>query len=51
MTGNRIPRYLIFVVALGASVAVIMLTMFYAQYRWLAHEIAATSIAEVWITY
>ena len=46
MTGNRIPRYLIFVVALGASVAVIMLTMFYAQYRWLAHEIAATSIAE-----
>jgi len=46
MTGNKIPRYLWFVLTLGASVAVIMLSMFYAQYRWLAAEMTATSIAE-----
>jgi diguanylate cyclase (GGDEF)-like protein/PAS domain S-box-containing protein len=46
MIGNKIPRYLWLVLALGASVAVIMLSMFYAQYRWLASEITEASVAE-----
>ena len=46
MTGNKIPRYLLFVLILGASVAAIMLSMFYAQYRWLASEITAASATE-----
>ncbi len=46
MTGKKIPRYLLFVLTLGTSVAVIMLSMFYAQYRWLADEITAISVAE-----
>jgi diguanylate cyclase (GGDEF)-like protein/PAS domain S-box-containing protein len=46
MTGNKIPRYLWFVLTLGASVAVIMLSIFYAQYRWLAGEITSASISE-----
>jgi len=45
MIGSRIPRYLLFVLALGTAVAVIMLSMFYGQYRWLAKEITAESAA------
>lgn len=43
MTGNRLPRFLLLVVALGVAVAAIMLSMFYGQYRWLANQIVATS--------
>ena len=46
MIGNKIPRYLWLVLVLGASVAIIMLSMFYAQYRWLASEITEASVAE-----
>ncbi len=43
MIGNRLPRFLLMVLALGVAVAAIMLTMFYGQYRWLANQIVATS--------
>ena len=46
MIGYKIPRYLLFVLTLGASVAVIILSMFYAEYRWLAKEITTTSASE-----
>ena len=43
MIGSRIPRVWLFAVALGAIAAVVMLSMFYGQYRWLANEIVTTS--------
>ncbi len=43
MIGNRFPRYLLHLVALGVAVAAIMSSMFYGQYRWLADQIVATS--------
>lgn len=43
MIGNRFPRFLLLVVALGVAVAVVMLSMFYGQYRWLADQIVTTS--------
>jgi diguanylate cyclase (GGDEF)-like protein/PAS domain S-box-containing protein len=43
MVGTRISRVWLFAVALGAIAAVVMLSMFYGQYRWLAREIVATS--------
>ncbi len=43
MIGNRFPRFLLLVVALGVAVAAIMLTIFYGQYRWLADQIVSTS--------
>ncbi len=46
MVGNRTPRLLLITVALSAAVAIIMLSVFYGQYRWLAKEIVATSSAE-----
>jgi diguanylate cyclase (GGDEF)-like protein/PAS domain S-box-containing protein len=46
MTANKIPRYLWIVLTLGASVAIIMLSLFYAQYRWLAADITAASVVE-----
>jgi len=46
MIGSKIPRYLLFGLTLGFVVAAIMLSMFYGQYRWLAHEITSTSAAE-----
>jgi PAS domain S-box-containing protein len=46
MIGYKIPRYLLFVLTLGASVAVIILSMFFAEYRWLAKEITTTSATE-----
>ena len=46
MIGNRIPRYLVFSLMLGAIVAVAMLSLFYGQYHWLANEITTASAAE-----
>ena len=46
MTANKVPRYLLFVLILGTAMAIIMLSMFYAQYRWLATEISGISVAE-----
>lgn len=43
MIGGKIPRYLLLLLTLGIGVAVIMLSMFYAQYQWLAKEITETS--------
>ncbi len=46
MSASKIPRYLLFATVLGTAVTVIMLSMFYGQYRWLAGEIVARSSAE-----
>lgn len=46
MIGNRIPRYVLTVLTVGSVVAIILLSMFYGQYRWLAREIAAIGAAE-----
>ena len=46
MIGNRIPRSLLYATALGAVVAIVMLSLFYGQYRWLAGEIVAASYEE-----
>ena len=43
MIGSRFSRVWLFAVALGAIVAIVMLSMFYGQYRWLASQIVATS--------
>ncbi len=43
MIGNRFPRFLLLVLALGVAVAVVMLSMFYGQYRWLADQIVTAS--------
>ncbi|MBT8111304.1 MAG: EAL domain-containing protein [Gammaproteobacteria bacterium] len=43
MIGSRFPRVWLFAVALGAIVTVVMLSMFYGQYRWLASQIVTTS--------
>ena len=43
MIGSKIPRYLFLLITLGVSVAVVMLAMFYAQYRSLANEITTIS--------
>ena len=46
MNGSKSPRYLLFALMLGISVTVIMLSMFYGQYRWLANELVDRSSAE-----
>jgi len=46
MNGSRIPRYVVFATALGVSVALVLLSMFYVQYRWLAQEIVISGSAE-----
>ncbi len=46
MIGREIPRYLLFAITTGVAVMVIILSMFYGQYRWLAGEIIATSSVE-----
>lgn len=46
MIGSRIPRFLLYATVLGAVAAVIMLSMFYGQYRWLANQIVSTSFEE-----
>ncbi|MBT8103818.1 MAG: EAL domain-containing protein [Gammaproteobacteria bacterium] len=43
MIGIRIPRVWLFVVALGAVAAVVMLFMVYGQNRWLADQIVTAS--------
>lgn len=45
MIGSKIPRYLLHGLALGLGVGVVMLSMFYAQYRLLANDIVVTSAA------
>ncbi|MDH3362811.1 MAG: EAL domain-containing protein [Gammaproteobacteria bacterium] len=42
MVGSRFPRVWLFAVVLGAIAAVVMLSMFYVQYRWLANQIVRT---------
>ena len=42
MIGKKIPRYFRMGLTLGIAVGVIMLSMFYGQYRWLANEIVTT---------
>ncbi len=46
MTGSRIPRILVQAVALGVIVLGVVLTLFYAQYRWLANQIVLASYDE-----
>jgi diguanylate cyclase (GGDEF)-like protein/PAS domain S-box-containing protein len=46
MIGSRIPRYLFFSLTLGVVAAVVMLSMFYGQYRWLANEITTASAVQ-----
>ena len=46
MTGSRIPRILLQTIALSVVVAVVMLSLFYAQYQWLARQIVAASYDE-----
>ena len=46
MIGKRFPRYLWSGLAIALVLAVAMLSMFYGQYRWLAHEISSASAAE-----
>jgi diguanylate cyclase (GGDEF)-like protein/PAS domain S-box-containing protein len=46
MIGTRIPRFFLYATALGVIVAVIILSMFYGQYRWLANQIMSTSYEE-----
>ena len=43
MIGSKISRYLLLGLTLGVAVGVVMLSMFYGQYRWLAREIVTTS--------
>ena len=46
MIARKLPRYLLLTLILGISVTIIMLSMFYGQYRWLAGEIVTRSSAE-----
>jgi diguanylate cyclase (GGDEF)-like protein/PAS domain S-box-containing protein len=46
MIGSKIPRYYLLMLTLGIIIAVIMLSMFYGQYRWLASEAMKVSAAE-----
>ncbi len=46
MISIRLPRYLLLGVTLGIAVIVVMLTMFYGQYRWLANNITTASVAK-----
>ena len=46
MIASKLPRYFLFALVLGVGVTIIMLSMFYGQYRWLAGEIVARSSAE-----
>ncbi len=43
MIGSRFPRVWLLAVALGAIASVVLLSMFYGQYRWLANQIVTTS--------
>ena len=46
MIGSRIPRILVYAMALGVFGAAIMLSLFYGQYRWLANELVSASYDE-----
>ncbi len=46
MTGSKIPRLLLYATAIGIVVSAIMLSLFYAQYHWLANQIVHTSYEE-----
>ncbi|MCO4809956.1 MAG: EAL domain-containing protein [Gammaproteobacteria bacterium] len=46
MIGSRIPRLFLYATVLGTVGAVIMLSMFFGQYRWLAGQMMATSYEE-----
>ena len=46
MIGTRIPRFFLYATTLGVVVAIVMLTLFYGQYRWLARQIVDASFAE-----
>ncbi len=46
MTTSKTPRYLLLALMLGIAVSVIMLSVLYGQYRWLAGEIVTRSSAE-----
>ncbi|MBT8098235.1 MAG: EAL domain-containing protein [Gammaproteobacteria bacterium] len=43
MISSRFPRYLLLVTTFGVAVGVIMLSLFYGQYRWLANDILKSS--------
>ncbi|MDH3266054.1 MAG: diguanylate cyclase, partial [Gammaproteobacteria bacterium] len=43
MIGSKVPRYFLIVLAFGAAVSAIMLSMFYFQYQRLANEILTSS--------
>ncbi len=45
MSSSKISRYLLFGIMLGVVVAVIMLSMLYGQYRWLASGVVADGVA------
>ena len=46
MLGSKIPRYLLLGLMLGVMIGVIMLSMLYGEYRWLANEMVNTSSAQ-----
>ena len=46
MSGNRIPRLLLLTLALGVAVSIVMLSLFYVQYRWMANQIVTASMSE-----
>ena len=46
MIGSRIPRLVFYAVTLGAIGAVVMLTLFFGQYRWLANQLVTASYDE-----
>ena len=46
MNGTKIPRYLVVVLMLISSVAIVMVSMFYAQYRLLGDELTQASATE-----
>ncbi len=49
MIGSRFPRVWLFALVLGAIASVILLSMFYGQYRWLANQIVTTSSQEHYV--
>jgi diguanylate cyclase (GGDEF)-like protein/PAS domain S-box-containing protein len=46
MIGSRIPRLWLLAALLGVGAALMMLALFFGQYRWLANQIVATSTEE-----
>jgi diguanylate cyclase (GGDEF)-like protein/PAS domain S-box-containing protein len=46
MIGSRIPRLWLLAAIVGVGAALMMLTLFFGQYRWLANQIVTTSSDE-----